>query len=128
MKHIILIVDDDALIISTLRKRLAGREIEVYTAQTSEEAKDIMGKVVPELLILDLLLTKEDGSQGTLDFMKSKENLQHVPILVLTNLDKPELKQFLLSQGVKEYLIKGTLSLDQLSEKVWGYLEPAKKP
>jgi hypothetical protein len=45
----------------------------------------------------------------------------------LTNLDKPELKQMLLSQGVKEYIIKGSLSLDELYEKVMGYLEPKGK-
>ncbi len=124
MKHVVLIIDDDALIISTLQKLFATRQIEVYTSQTSDQAKEIMSKVVPELVILDLLLTKEDGSQGVLDFMKSQENLQHVPVLILTNLDKPELREMLLAQGVKEYIVKGTISLDDLYTKAMGYLEP----
>ncbi|MEK7617516.1 MAG: response regulator, partial [Patescibacteria group bacterium] len=80
--------------------------------------------VVPEIVILDLLLTKEDGSTGILDKLKSEERLHEVPVLILTNLDKPELKEILLAQGVKEYIIKGSLSLDDLYEKVLGYLEP----
>jgi DNA-binding response OmpR family regulator len=90
-------------------------------------AKSLLEKLTPELLILDLLLTKEDGSEGIMDKLKSEERLKNVVVLVLTNLDKPELKQMLLSQGVKEYIIKGSLSLDELYEKVMGYLEPKGK-
>ena len=127
MKHSILMVDDDTLILNTLKGRFATWDTEVYTAATPEEAKQVMEKITPEVVILDLLLTKEDGSSGILDYIKSQQRLQHVPVLVLTNLDKPELKQILLSQGVKEYLIKGSLTLDDLYTKVAGYLEPGKK-
>ena len=123
-KHPILIIDDDQLIINTLQKRFGGFETEVYTAKSPDEAKQIMEKVTPEIVVLDLLLIQEDGSAGILDYMKSRPELASVPVVVLTNLDKPELKEMLLEQGVKEYLIKGSLSLDELYEKIWGYLEP----
>ena len=126
-KHLVILVDDDALIINTLTKRFSTRDIELYTATTPEMAKSLLEKLTPELLILDLLLTKEDGSEGIMDKLKSEERLKNVVVLVLTNLDKPELKQMLLSQGVKEYIIKGSLSLDELYEKVMGYLEPKGK-
>jgi two-component system alkaline phosphatase synthesis response regulator PhoP len=117
-------VDDDPLILNTLKKRFESWDIEVYAVSTPEEAKAILEKLTPEVLILDLLLTKEDGSSGILDYMKSQDRLQNIPVLVLTNLDKPELKQMLLEQGVKEYLIKGSMTLDDLYNKVLGYLEP----
>src|SRR3989338_7734722 len=126
MKHIILIVDDDLLIINTLKKLFSSWDMEIYTATTPEDAKSILAKVTPEVMTLDLLLTKDDGSQGILDYMKSQERLANVPVIVLTNLDKPELKRLLLSQGVKEYIIKGSLNLDDLYNKVVGYLEPEK--
>ncbi|MBI3232392.1 MAG: response regulator [Candidatus Doudnabacteria bacterium] len=125
-KHSILLVDDDALIINTLSKRFATRDVDFHAVKTPEEAKAVLDKLVPEVLILDLLLTTEDGSQAILDKLKSEERLANVPVLVLTNLDKPELKQMLLTQGVKEYIIKGSLSLDELYDKVLGYLEPRK--
>ncbi len=123
-KHIILIIDDDALIVDTLRKKFSVLGTEVYTANGPEKAKEILEKVFPEIVILDLLLTKDDGSQGILDYMKSKPALENVPVIVLTNMDKPEIKSLLLSQGVKEYLIKGSLSLDEIYKKVFSYLEP----
>ncbi|MFA5990905.1 MAG: response regulator [Candidatus Doudnabacteria bacterium] len=127
MRHSILMVDDDPLILNTLQKRFASWETDVYTATNSEEAKKVLAKVTPEIVVLDLLLTKDDGSSGVLDYMHSLPQLEDVPVIVLTNLDKPELKQMLLSQGVKEYLIKGSMTLDDLYNKVLSYLEPEKK-
>ncbi len=123
-KHIIGIVDDDGLISGTLKNRFESGGMMVYTASDSEGAKEILKKYKPEILLLDLLLTKDEGSQGILDYIKSVPELSSMPVLVLTNLDKPELKNMLLSQGVREYIVKGSLSLDDLYEKVLGYLEP----
>jgi len=125
MKHTILMVDDDPLILNTLKKRFENRGTEVFTSGTPEEAKEMLEKITPEVLILDLLLTREDGSSGILDYLKSQPRLENVPVIVLTNLDKPELKEMLLGQGVKEYLIKGSMTLDDLYDKVIRYLEPA---
>ena len=124
MKHTILMVDDDALILNTLKKRFETWQTDVYAVASPEEAKSVLEKMTPDVLILDLLLTREDGSTGILDYMKSQQRLQNVPVIVLTNLDKPELKHLLLGQGVKEYLIKGSITLDDLYNKVLGYLEP----
>lgn len=60
LKHTILMVDDDQLILNTLKERFATWETEVYTAATPEQAKEILAKVTPEIVILDLLLTKEE--------------------------------------------------------------------
>lgn len=125
--HIILIVDDDKLILNTLQQRFSSFKNEVYTASTPEQAREIVDKLTPDLVILDLLLTKADGSTGIIDHMKSEPRLVDVPIIALTNLDKPELKEFILEQGVKEYLIKGNTPLDEVYNKAMGYLEPQNK-
>lgn len=127
MKHTILMVDDDELILNTLKQRFATWGMEVYAAKNPGEAKAFLEKVTPEVMVLDLLLTSDDGSMGILDYIKSQPRLAHVPVLILTNLDKPELRRMLLAQGVKEYVIKGSLTLDALYDKVIGYLEPPAK-
>jgi DNA-binding response OmpR family regulator len=124
--HTILIVDDDALIINTLKRRFGGFGIEVYTANTPSETREILEKIIPEVIILDLLLTQEDGSEAIMDYVKSEDRFKNIPIIILTNLDKPELKEMLLAQGAKEYLIKGSMSIDEIYDKIIGYLEPNK--
>ena len=127
MQHSILIVDDDPFILTTLKKRFDSWGTDVYYAETPSQAKEILAKVTPDIVLLDLLLTKDDGSQEVLDYLKIEDRLHEVPVIVLTNMDKPELKQMLLGQGVKEFLIKGSMSLDQIYDKVMGYLEPGER-
>src|ERR1700722_14500244 len=103
MKHIILVVDDDRLILNTLKERFSGWEYEVFGAHSPTEAKQILSNLTPDVILLDLLLTASDGSQEILDYMKSQDRLANVPVLVLTNMDKPELREIMLKQGVKEY-------------------------
>lgn len=124
MKYSILLVDDDPLILTTLQKRVESWEINVFTAKAPEEAKSLLVKTVPDVVVLDLLLTSEDGSSSIIDYMKSRPDLMQVPVLILTNLDKPDLKEMLFAQGVKEYLIKGSMSLDDIYNKIISYLKP----
>ncbi len=126
MKHTLLIVDDDTLILNTLREKFSSWDIDLFDAESSAKACELLEKITPDVLLLDLLLTKGDGSAEILDYIKSQERLQNVCVIVLTNLEKPELKEIMLGQGVKEYWIKGNMSLDELFEKVSGYLEPKK--
>lgn len=127
MKHTLLIIDDDALILKTLKSRFSDWSTDVYSAGAPEEAKRIMEKVKPELVLLDLVLTRDDGAEDILDFMKTKPELEHVPVLVLTNMDTPDVRQVVLQAGAKEYLVKGSLSIDELYDKVMSYLEPVPK-
>jgi DNA-binding response OmpR family regulator len=125
-KYIVLIIDDDKLILNTLKQRFDNWDKEVFAVGSPEEAKRLMEKITPDVILLDLLLREEDGSTGVLDYLKSQPRLQNIPVLALTNLDKPELKSMLLGQGVKEYWIKGSMTMDQLYDRVMLYLEPKK--
>ena len=125
--YTILIIDDDKLILNTLKRQLESWELDVSLAATPAEAKNFLAGQTPDLVLLDLLLTEADGSTGVLDYMQGDQRLKAVPVIVLTNLDKPELKNMLLKQGIiKEYLTKGSLNLDELHKTIWGYLEPGK--
>jgi DNA-binding response OmpR family regulator len=125
MKHSILIIDDDPLILKTLEGRFSIGAVKVRTVSTPEEAKEALENHPIELVLLDLLLTKDDGALDILDFMKTRPNLENIPVLVLTNLDMPDLKQIMLSQGIREYLVKGAITIDELHAKVMSYLEAA---
>jgi DNA-binding NtrC family response regulator len=44
-KHTILLVDDDKLILNTLQKRFSTWDLDVHSANTPEEAKDLLAKL-----------------------------------------------------------------------------------
>ncbi len=118
-----MVVDDDPFILNTLRQRFETWSINVFGAQTPEEAIAHMQKYRPDLVLLDLLLDGRAGAESIIHFMKGQANLQRVPIVVLTNLDDPEDKRKMEASGVSDYWIKGDMSLDELAERVKKYLK-----
>ena len=107
-----------------MEARFSTWDCDVFAVHSPKEAKEILGRITPDVVLLDLLLTAENGSQEILDYIKSQDRLAGVPVLVLTNLDKPELRELMRKQGVKEYIIKGNASLDEIYMKVAAYLGP----
>ncbi len=124
MKHAILIVDDDMLILNTLKEKFSKWDLDLFEARTPQEARDMLQKITPDVVLLDWLLAQGGGSQSVLDYITTEPRLEQVPVLVLTNMENEELKTRLLEQGVKEYVVKGSIGLDDLYEKVRSYLEP----
>ncbi len=127
MKHTLLIIDDDNLILNTLRENFSRMPGEIFTAQTVSQAKDLLGRIKPEVVLTDLLLPKATGAGEIMDFMKADPALAQVPVLIFTNLDTPELRQTMAEKGAKEYMIKGSFSLDDLFNRVMQYLEPVQR-
>jgi CheY-like chemotaxis protein len=61
-KKKILVVDDDAIFLSTAELFLKD-EYELYKTNSGEEALDFLNnqKIVPQLIMLDLILPNMDG-------------------------------------------------------------------
>lgn len=126
MRHTLLIIDDDTLILNTLREFFSRIPGEIFTARTFDEAKKILTRFTPDLVLTDLLLQDNAGAGDILDYIKTKPGLIHMPVLIFTNLDTPELRNQMREKGAKEYMVKGNFSLDDLYSKVMQYLEPVK--
>lgn len=77
----ILIVDDDESIIEALKNAL---EMENYLVKTALDGREIFTVVEgfkPDLIILDVLLTGEDG-QEVCQNLKTGKNTKHIPIIM----------------------------------------------
>ena len=79
----ILVVDDEADLVETLRFPL---EMEGYQVLVSYNGEDGLNKARaenPDLIILDLMLPKLDGYK-VCRLLKFDERYKHIPILMLT--------------------------------------------
>ncbi|MBC7763841.1 MAG: response regulator, partial [Candidatus Saccharibacteria bacterium] len=76
----ILVVDDDARILKTLRINLAARGYEVFLAESGPEALDVAARVKPELVVLDLGLP----GVGGIRVIEGLRGWTEVPILVVS--------------------------------------------
>ena len=116
-KHI-LIVDDDPLISRMYQKKLSQDGYGVETAENGEAAINSVGKQMPDLILLDVMMPKMNGVE-TLKAIKSDPRTKHLKVIFLTNLgDKPEDIENAKKLGALDYLVKSQISLKELSEKV----------
>ena len=60
--HIVMVVDDDAAVRSSIRRSLESHGYEVAEASNSREAREVFEDVLPDLVLMDLILP--DGLEG----------------------------------------------------------------
>lgn len=108
----ILLVEDDLLTAQCYNTWLkaSGHKIQQVTDVIS--AVDAMDKVLPDLILLDMLLHGASGVQ-LLHVLQSHADWQHVPIVVCSNA-LPAHANDLQAYGVRGVLNKATLTRQKL--------------
>lgn len=89
--HILLVEDNEGDILLTKEAFAeSGFPIKISVAKDGKEAVDFLTKdgkhkdaKLPDLLLLDINLPKKNGIE-VLRFIKSSENLKHIPVIMLT--------------------------------------------
>lgn len=110
----ILIVEDDAALLSGLRDNLEYEGYEVLTAKDGAAALTILGADPPDLILLDIVLPKVDGFEVCRRLRKAGNR---TPILMLTarNAEADRVRGFDL--GADDYVAK-PFSLPELLGRV----------
>jgi CheY-like chemotaxis protein len=85
----ILLVDDDEVVIKTLRPILLSHGYAVLTATSGEECLQIAKRQVPDLVILDVILPGIKGRE-VCQRLKKDPDTQRIPVVFLTAKDSPE--------------------------------------
>lgn len=105
MRKNILIVEDEKDIIEVLRYYLEKENYRIHVAEDGFTALDIAGKVVPNLIILDLMLPRLDGIE-VCKRLKADERLREIPIIMLTAKAEEADKIKGLETGADDYVTK----------------------
>ena len=99
----ILVVDDDASVISVLRRGLAYESFAVDTARSGNEALDVARERYPDLVILDRMMPGLDGIEVLRRLRLADE---HLPVIMLTAKDAASDQVAGLEGGADDYLTK----------------------
>lgn len=99
----ILVVDDEAGMVESLRMLLTQMGYEVTTARDGHSATQELGKNDYDVVITDLMM---DGTTGydILEFVSSEQ--LNIPVLVLTGLGSVDAAVKALKQGAYDYILK----------------------
>jgi two-component system alkaline phosphatase synthesis response regulator PhoP len=119
-KKKILVVDDEADLVETVRFPLEMEGFNVLVSYNGEDALNQARKENPDLILLDLMLPKLDGYK-VCRLLKFDERYKHIPILMLTAKTQEKDKLLGKETGADEYITK-PFDIDELMKKVKGYL------
>ena len=116
-KHCILIIDDESDLLDALKAGLEQEGFIVYGAKNGEEGLALALIKKPDLILLDMLMPKKDGLT-VLKELREDEWGKTVVVIVMTVLDDLEKVAQVVEAGVDEYIIKSSVSLGAIVEKV----------
>ncbi len=100
----VLVVDDHDLNRELVMDYLTAAGFEVQACVDGMSALDVLPKLLPDVVIMDVQMPGLDGLEVTRRVRQSKDpRLAHVPILGLTALAMPEDRARCLEAGMNEY-------------------------
>ena len=106
MLKTILVVDDEPAIVKVVSFRLKKAGYNVVSAADGQEGLDLIGKIKPDLILLDLRLPVLDGFQ-VCQKVKADESLKAIPIIIFTASSTGEnIDSRYKEVGADDYLIK----------------------
>ena len=120
MNRRILIVEDETILREAYSIVLESFGFEVSTAANGQIALDTLAHGLPDLILLDLLMPVMGGKQ----FLEQSNILAEHPevkVLVYSNLSDQATIKSLLELGVKEHILKSSMSPSDLAT----YIEAA---
>lgn len=89
MPKTILIADDEPNQIETLKALLSERGYKILTAPSGEQALQKAISFQPDLIILDIMMPKMDGTEVAM-VLKHDVRTKHIPIFFVTAVIAPE--------------------------------------
>ncbi len=100
----ILMVDDVQLYHKMAADVLKG-EYDLLTALNVSEGFKILDKVIPDLILLDIIMPGEDGF-SMLKRLKASNRLKDIPVIFLTSETTPEAEIEGFNDGIVDYITK----------------------
>lgn len=113
----ILIIDDDDSIIDILEFILVQEGYDVFATFSGEDAIDMVGTMVPDLILLDIEMPEGWDGYQTIQALHQVESIKNVPILFLSGHIDLASKKMGYALGAKDILQK-PFQKDELLAKI----------
>jgi two-component system cell cycle response regulator len=135
----ILIVDDDPMNLKLLRGKLSGDYRHIYEANDGKTALDLSQKIIPDLVLSDIMMPGMDGFELTRE-LKALSKTSKIPVILVTALDGHNYKVMGYEAGADDFLnkpvntvelrsrVKSLLSLKQYQDKLASNFDSDEKP
>ncbi len=113
----VLVVEDDLDLARVLIATFERHGIETFHAQTRREAIQLSQRLMPNLLVLDLILPEVDGF-AVVDWLRHHNRLRQVPLVVYTAKDLDDSERERLKLGQTLFLTKSRITPQEFEQRV----------
>ena len=117
----ILVIEDERVLAEMYRDKLEMSGFKVYSAFDAEEGFEMTIKLKPNLILLDILLPRENGITF-LEKIRKQDEISSIPVIVFSNFDDSQTKVDALNLNIKDYLIKTDYTPKEIVEKIIKYI------
>ncbi|MDP3971233.1 MAG: response regulator [bacterium] len=120
----VLVAEDDRFLAKAYRHGLEKAGFDLVIASDGEEAVKKIKSEKPVLVLLDLVMPNKTGFQ-VLEEIHVDEEVNKIPIIVLSNLGQDSDVEKAQSLGAVDYMIKANITMSDIVAKVKTYLDKA---
>lgn len=124
MNKTILVIDDDQAILDAVRMVLQRAGYDVQSSMSGQCLQELDDKQMPDLILLDILLSGEDGRELCAQ-LKQREETRHIPVILCSAHFSGDVITYLT--GASTFLPK-PFHARELVETVKHFLPPASTP
>jgi two-component system cell cycle response regulator DivK len=126
LKRCILVVEDNQLNRELLRDWLEVEGYEVWSATDLKSSYDVFTKRIPDAVLLDINLGKDDGL-SLVAWMRQKPETREIPVIAVTAHAMAAEQERILKSGCIACLSK-PIDFQQLREQLNLQLTPSRVP
>ncbi|MCK5084709.1 MAG: response regulator [Candidatus Pacebacteria bacterium] len=113
----VIIIEDDSYISDMYRIKFESEDFETIVANNGVEGIKLLERVVPDIILLDVVMPKIDGF-SVLKAIKKNPKLDKIPVILLTNLSQKENVERGFELGASSYIIKAHFTPSEVVEKI----------
>ena len=113
----ILLIEDDKDQVFMYRFKFEKEGFDFLSAKNGTEGLQTAKTGQPDLILLDLVLVNESGID-VLEKLKAAPETKNIPVIMLTNLAKKELKAQAEKLGIVDFIIKSQVLPAELVRRV----------
>ncbi len=109
----LLIVEDDKFLRELATQKLFKEGLDVSAAMDGEQGIMLAEKVIPDVILLDILLPGIDGSE-VLSRIRANAALKATRVVMLSNFGQAEDLEKAKAGGADKFLVKANFTLDEI--------------
>jgi len=117
----IAIIEDDAAISQMYRIKFETEGYEVNTAENGKLGLELIEKMSPDIILLDLMMPEMNGDEMLAKLRKTDFG-KSVKVIILTNMGEAEAPDTLKDLNVEAFIVKANMTPRQVAELVKAHL------